>query len=187
MPYKPLTEKCDAYRLLFDFLARKFEIDLKQTLRDRSCLIISTNKDDKVWNIFLSDKGTWEVIRKYKQLESATALGLKIAEIYKNSKKIVLTLAGILFFSKFAKRAKVFVNDIGEQIFLYGKDIFKKSIVKIIYPPKGSRFVFVFNKYNDCLGLGRLLFSPARFKYIANQKVAVKNIVDLGIYLRQGY
>ncbi|WP_456471820.1 NIP7 pre-PUA domain-containing protein [Methanocaldococcus sp.] len=62
------------------------------------------------------------------------------------------------------------VNEKGETLFLYGRDIFKKSILEI----KGSGRLAVFNKNREFLGIG------------IKEGDIIKNVKDKGWYLREG-
>ena len=66
------------------------------------------------------------------------------------------------------KLPRVFVNQKAEQLFLYGRDIFMKSIVK----GKKSGTVLVCNEKGEPLGIGKF------------EGETLKNVVDLGFYLR---
>ena len=64
---------------------------------------------------------------------------------------------------------EVIVNEMAEKAFTYGKDILEKSIVK---KQVSSGIVIIRNINGDILGLGKF------------EGKIVKNIIDLGFYLR---
>lgn len=71
---------------------------------------------------------------------------------------------------------KVFVNDKAENLFLCGRDIFGKSIVKA-NADKG--FVLVQNEKDENLGYGKVVADIG-----LKDKAVVKNLLDKGSYLR---
>ena len=87
------------------------------------------------------------------------------------------------------RRSIIVINDWGERLVLYGRDVLAGSIIDI-YPPiyKGSNVIIV-NRNFEFIGIGKSLYS---FKEIMKlrennpQKVVVKNKRDLGWYLRRG-
>ncbi|HDD05089.1 MAG TPA: hypothetical protein ENF51_01195 [Candidatus Aenigmarchaeota archaeon] len=65
---------------------------------------------------------------------------------------------------------RVFVDDHAEQLFLYGRDVFLRSIIK---KEAEEGIVIVCNKRGEPLGFGKF------------EKRLIKNIADLGMYLRE--
>jgi ribosome biogenesis protein Nip4 len=88
---------------------------------------------------------------------------------------------GLLRVMTEGKANRVIVGEKTEWLFVCGRDVFKGGIVTIIGTPHDGDHVLVLNRYSECLGFGRLQSHP-------NQKkgdVAVKNILDLGDFLRR--
>ncbi|MGQ4834542.1 MAG: hypothetical protein ACP6IS_11695 [Candidatus Asgardarchaeia archaeon] len=173
-----------------NFAIKHFAISPKQLIRIKEELIELipvTNKKKVILGI--TSQELKQFLANEKKLRKISSAGFTLAtiEFTQTTPKINLSLAGILFLSKLSVKAKVFVNTFGEQVFLYGKDLFKKSIDKIIKPPKGSKLVFIFNSYGECIGLGKLVKPVSLFKKANANEIIVKNLKDLGIYLRQGY
>ncbi len=67
-------------------------------------------------------------------------------------------------------------------LFICGRDIFKKGIVKGDNLKKGD-YTLILNKHNECLGFGKITCN-LRGTVDAN-KVVVKNILDIGDFLRR--
>lgn len=89
----------------------------------------------------------------------------------KNKIKFSISLEGMSLISKDIAKNYVVVNKKGETLFLYGRDIFKSSILEI----NGGGKVAVFNKNKELLGIG---------SYGGGD--IIKNIIDKGWYLRKG-
>ncbi len=88
-----------------------------------------------------------------------------------NKIKFSMSLEGMSLISKDITKNYVVVNKKGETLFLYGRDVFKSSILEI----NGGGKVAVFNKNKELLGIG---------SYGGGD--IIKNIIDKGWYLRKG-
>jgi ribosome biogenesis protein Nip4 len=78
---------------------------------------------------------------------------------------------------------KVIVDENTEWLFICGRDIFQKGILKTEGVKRKGDHTLVLNTHGECLGFGRLVFDLN--KKVAGQQVAVKNISDLGDFLRR--
>jgi len=81
-----------------------------------------------------------------------------------------------------SKANKLVVDKKTAWLFICGRDIFKQGILKV----KGSRkgdYTLILNEHNECLGFGKIMCN-LREESDAN-KVAVKNILDIGDFLRR--
>jgi ribosome biogenesis protein Nip4 len=76
---------------------------------------------------------------------------------------------------------KVVVNKKTEWLFICGRDVFKRGIVKIIGPARKGDHVLVLNSYDECLGFGRIVSDLSS----EEESVAIKNISDIGDFLRR--
>ncbi|ADG12793.1 Protein of unknown function UPF0113 [Methanocaldococcus infernus ME] len=85
-------------------------------------------------------------------------------------RKFKLSLEGFTLLSNNIVNNYCIVNEKAESLFLYGRDIFKSSILEI----KGSGRLAIFNKNREFLGVGY------------KEKDIIKNIKDKGWYLREG-
>ncbi len=75
----------------------------------------------------------------------------------------------------------VVVDEKTEWLFICGRDVFKRGITGMKGSAKGGDYVLVLNKNNETLGYGRV---TCVFDEV-NKGVAVKNILDLGDFLRR--
>ncbi len=108
--------------------------------------------------------------------------GLKVGEV--GSRRFRFSLEGAFYLVKKNKK-KVFVNEKGEMLFLYGRDIFAESVIDATKDVKENDIVFVCNTKGDILGIGRARFDAERMKEVAKGRVVVENLVDRGEYLRK--
>ncbi len=137
------------------------------------------------YKIFVVERDKKEVYVATKEIHSLNSklnfkhLGIKIGEI---GKRLRLTLEGAYLIVK--NRKRVFVNETGEMLFLYGRDIFASSIIKTDRDVKENDIVFVCNKDGDILGIGRSRYDGARIKDVEKDRVVIENLVDRGEYIR---
>jgi len=91
-----------------------------------------------------------------------------------------------------AKRNLVKITGKSEKLFLYGRDLFAKSIVDAHLPLLRNHYIIVINKDNEYVGLGIAtrnilsLYDLDKLKTIDPDLVLIKNYIDLGWYLRKG-
>jgi len=105
--------------------------------------------------------------------------GVKLGEI---GRRFRFSLEGTFWLLK-NNRNRLWVNKRGEMLFLYGRDIFAGSVERTAEFSENST-VFVCNKHNDVLGIGRSRYSSDKLKSLPEDKVFVENLVDRGEYLR---
>ncbi len=143
---KTLKEDFDVDESFFSFLKRK-------------AIIVSSGRKE----VFITNRKVYNVLRKIGEVYIA---GLYIGEIKR--KKFIPSLELAYILKKYTKK-KIYVNDKSEQLFLYGRDVFKEGIIK--GRVKGK--CLVLNRFGDVLGIGD-----------SNNNI-VKNIADRGLYLRK--
>jgi ribosome biogenesis protein Nip4 len=79
------------------------------------------------------------------------------------------------------KANKIIVDKKTEWLFICGRDIFKQGIMKIMGPRRKGDYTLILNQHSECLGFGRILHNLDE----ARKGVAIKNISDLGDFLRR--
>jgi ribosome biogenesis protein Nip4 len=78
---------------------------------------------------------------------------------------------------------KVVVDKKTAWLFICGRDIFQKGIVKVQGSRRKGDATLILNEYNECLGFGRI--SGGLNEDETN--VAVRNILDVGDFLRREF
>ncbi len=66
-------------------------------------------------------------------------------------------------------------------LFICGRDVFREGIVKLIGSKRRGDITLVMNEFNECLGFGMITANLEE----ESGKVAVRNIVDVGDFLRR--
>ncbi len=80
------------------------------------------------------------------------------------------------------KANKLVVDRKTAWLFICGRDIFKKGILKADNLKKGD-ITLIMNEHNECLGFGKMMINLR--EEIDLNKTAVKNILDIGDFLRR--
>lgn len=134
-------------------------------------------KEGEKKEVYMLSKDLWEFL-KNNRIEFTSA-GIKIGEV---GKRLRLTVEGAFWLVK--RRKRVWVNEKGEMLFLYGRDLFASSIVKV-EDFKENEVVFVCNRDNDIIGIGKARFDSDKIRYVEKDRVVIDNLVDRGEYIRR--
>ena len=151
-------------RIIEDFI-RKFDSNLSF---DKNLIIQKKNR------FFLLSK----VMKKY------TSSNFFYCGLYLGTKKGKSFFPSFLLLSMIAKNAmnKIIVDKKTAWLFICGRDVFKKGIINGKNFRKGD-YSLVLNERNECLGFGEMLINL--YAEIDLNKVALKNILDIGDFLRR--
>ncbi len=145
-------------------LGSEFEVDIKDILKNKTLLMTLEGRRE----IYIT---TSEVKRVLGAMErDPYSVGLYIGEV-KNG-KFFLGLEGANLIAPYTKK-KVVVNKSAEQLVLYGRDVFSKSVVDFSTCRQNEKCLLV-NSSGEPLGIGLV------------EKDMVKNLMDRGWYLRKG-
>lgn len=78
---------------------------------------------------------------------------------------------------------KVVVDKKAAWLFICGRDIFQKGISAVHGSRKKGDHILVLNEFGECLGFGKIVCGLG--EEVKNTEVAVKNILDIGDFLRR--
>lgn len=78
---------------------------------------------------------------------------------------------------------RIVVDKKAAWLFICGRDIMSKSIVKIFGSAKKHSNVLVINEFNECLGFGRIVGNLS--DGAMNKEIVVRNVSDVGDFLRR--
>ncbi len=68
-------------------------------------------------------------------------------------------------------------------LFICGRDVLRKSIIRVQGPCKKDTNTLVFNEFSECLGFGRIV-EKLRDSVVSDE-IVVRNILDIGDFLRR--
>ena len=107
------------------------------------------------------------------------------AGVYLGMKEERTFVPGFNLLSMIAKTQanKTVVNKKTEWLFVCGRDVFKKGIVKTTGLWRKGKYTLVLNEFGECLGYGRILCNLVEKR--SKQKTVVKNLLDIGHFLRR--
>jgi ribosome biogenesis protein Nip4 len=75
------------------------------------------------------------------------------------------------------------VDDKTAWLFIVGRDVFKRGIVKVTGSGRKGNVTLIVNRYGECLGFGKIMHNLD--KNVQKDSVAVKNVSDIGDFLRR--
>jgi len=81
------------------------------------------------------------------------------------------------------KANKLVVDDKTAWLFVCGRDVFKRGILKVSGSIKKGDYTLIVNRHGECLGFGRILCKLD--EEIDKNRVVVKNVSDIGDFLRR--
>jgi ribosome biogenesis protein Nip4 len=88
---------------------------------------------------------------------------------------------GLLNLITATEAKRVFVDKKTEWLFICGRDVFAEGITKTSGTARKWDYVLVLNSHGECLGFGRVVGDLERKR----ARVAVKNLLDIGDFLRR--
>ena len=81
------------------------------------------------------------------------------------------------------KANKIMVDEKTAWLFICGRDVFKRGILKVMGSKRKGDYTLIVNEHDECLGFGKILRNMNKVK--DENKVIVKNISDIGDFLRR--
>jgi ribosome biogenesis protein Nip4 len=78
---------------------------------------------------------------------------------------------------------RVVVDGKAAWLFICGRDVLKKSVLRVYGLGKKNTNTLVLNEFDECLGFGRIVGSLSRAA--EDNEVSVRNVSDIGDFLRR--
>jgi len=79
--------------------------------------------------------------------------------------------------------SRVIVDGRTAWLFICGRDIFGRGVVKVQGSAKNNMNILVFNEFSECLGFGRIVGNLTETSNF--EQIVVRNVLDLGDFLRR--
>jgi ribosome biogenesis protein Nip4 len=76
---------------------------------------------------------------------------------------------------------KIILNKKAAWLFICGRDVLPKGIVKVMGSQRKGDFTLILNEYGECLGFGMIAADLDK----EGQEVAIQNVLDVGDFLRR--
>jgi ribosome biogenesis protein Nip4 len=129
---------------------------------------------DKAGRSFLLNEALLKVVRK-DFYYAGTYLGkVKNGKFFPSFNLLTMLAKG--------EANKIVVEKKAAWLFICGRDIFRKGILAVRGSRKKGDHTLVLNEFGECLGFGKIISS---LDAAAKTEVAVKNISDVGDFLRR--
>ena len=78
---------------------------------------------------------------------------------------------------------KITVDEKTEWLFIVGRDVFKRGILKASGSKSKGAYTLIMNRHGECLGFGRILCNLDDCK--CEHKIVARNVSDIGDFLRR--
>jgi len=187
--FKRLAEKMITFRLstqeelkfIQNAIDKLFGEKIAEKFIQNKHLIIGEGK----WKeIFLVSDKMITILEAMANKKQPYSLGMQIGELDKN-KKFKLSLEAVFEIVKFTSHL-IKLTAKGAQTILYGRNISFSQVDKICYDDaKEGDYTILLDENGFPIGLGKILHDLAKMQLI-RFKICIKNIIDLGWYLRKG-
>ena len=139
---------------------------------------ISLNSDfivKKGGRYFLLDKALLKIARK-NFFYAGTYLGkVKNGKFFPSFNLLAMLAKG--------EANKIVVDKKAAWLFICGRDVFQQGILAVRDSRKKGDHTLVLNEFDECLGFGKIIGS---LDEAVKTEVAVKNVSDIGDFLRRG-
>jgi ribosome biogenesis protein Nip4 len=170
----------EEHKLIQNAIDRLFGEKIAGQFIQNKHLIIGEGK----WKeIFLVSDKMINILEAIADKKQPYSLGMQIGELDKN-KKFKLSLEAVFELDKFTSK-RIQLTTKGAQTILYGRNISFSAIDKILYETKKGDYIILLDENGFPIGVGKILHDLSKMQQ--NQfKICIKNIMDLGWYLRKG-
>ena len=170
----------EEHKLIQNAIDRLFGEKIADKLIQNKHLIIGEGK----WKeIFLISDKMIKILEAIADKKQPYSLGMQIGELDKN-KKFKLSLEAVFEIVKFTSH-KIQLTAKGAQTILYGRNISFSQVDKICYNARKGDYVILLDENGFPIGLGKILHDLTKMQQ-DKFKICIKNIMDLGWYLRKG-
>ncbi len=176
------SDRINAFLSIFNTSFRELVV----ILDIQSPLLIYKEEENGLRTLYLVDKKQYSLIYKLVRTSSVkiTHAGMYLGVLKSTDFIPSLHLGSVLARKKIAKNNLVWIDEHASKLYTYGRDVFGCSITK--KSPGAFRenmWVLVMDNHDEFLGWGRLL---ASLESIEDQckKPVIKNMLDIGMYLR---
>ncbi len=167
--------------MVWSSLERWFGRRLVEALENRGEMYVASNRWAEVYLVPPEQVELVGLLAMSTGLHPYSA-GLFLGYLEGGEYKPSLPLAHLV--ARHAERGLITVSEKAAKLFLYGRDLFSGSITSYRGPLERGGLVVVLNPRGEALGYGVVVAAP--HEWSSESVVAVRNVRDLGWYLRRG-
>lgn len=176
--YRAVTS--EEYKIIKTQVTKSFNIKEFETIITPSEMIIGIGN----WKeVFLVSNQLIGIFHEFKDYRNPYFIGIHFGDI--NRDKFRISLEGISLISEYVEE-KTILNDSGEKKVIYGRDLSKQDIHYIPTHIQKDELSILINEKKEVLALGKYLFKKEEIELLNNTQKIIKNIIDIGWYLRKG-
>ncbi len=163
-----------------------FDVDVTELLSPYSELLFCSGLFTEVYLVSSELLGVVDVLRRSGRVPYC--VGVYVGRFRGREPYLIpSTMLANTVFSRLGRYVStVVVSDDGLKPFLYGRDILKTSVVKVYPKLRRNGIVFVVGSDGYVYGVGISLVDDLMIKDLRSNDVVVKNVFDVGWYLRGG-
>ena len=164
-----------------DYFKKTFFINISNELNKYDIFIF----DSKIFFLTKSNNTFKSLILMSSHFSTyMLSLGLYFGSFMQKG-EIKLSLEGFCIFAKLIKKSYIVLNEAGEQMFLYGKNILYEGLSHFKSPIRKNKLLYVFNKNHECIGIAKSVVSDTfLFKNKDLHVLVARNLYDKGLYIR---
>jgi 60S ribosome subunit biogenesis protein NIP7 len=142
------------------------------------CKYSGPGEDTSTVDVYIASKTLEDVLQILKHPVEIITIGVHSFRV----KKKVLPLLGFVSiirrYGLMPIKGYAIVNEKGEKLFLYGRDVFSNNIIELKEPGCRQGYIMVLNMYKEPLGWGKIRRG--------HDTIYIQNVIDAGWYLRSG-
>jgi 60S ribosome subunit biogenesis protein NIP7 len=140
------------------------------------CILIKDGSSTKIREVYLISESAGELAISVKPAHAGILIG-------RLGNRLSLTLEGAgIVYRAGCKVPFVTVNENGERLVLYGRDVFGQSIIDASIDIRANQNLVILNNKLEVIAIGRARYpNPLLFK---QDSITVMNLLDVGYYLR---
>lgn len=176
----------DLRRKILSDLLSIFQHDVTTLLKPYDKILICSGLFSEVY--LVSDPLLKAVQTLWKVGRNPYCVGIYVGRLRGRKQHLIpSTMLAYAVFSKLGTYTNsVVVSDDGLKPFLYGRDVLKASVIKVYPKLMPNHYTFIVGTDGQLYGFGISATDEEGLKRLKDDEVVVKNVFDVGWYLRGG-
>jgi len=175
-------------KLIIDTIDRSFGMGVANKVLNSGTLVIIDNRNKIVYKMSKALHQTVKYLERSLNLLKIPkfhSFGLSIG--FFKGEQFLIGIEMIRDIAKYSNKIVV-VTSKGEQLFLYGRNLQKRSLNRIPRQLQAGDQVIIQNMRKEAIGIGELLEDMCNLDIVSPKREVINNLNDLGTrYLRKGY
>jgi len=178
----------DEEKLIIDTIDRSFGMGVANKVLKPGTLVLIENRYKIVYKLSKALQQTVKCLElsfNLLKIPKFHSFGLSVGVF--RGEQFLIGIEMIRDLAKYSNKI-VEVTAKGEQLFLYGRNLQKRSLNKIPRQLRAGERVIIQNMRKEAIGIGELLEDVFNLDTVSPKREVINNLIDLGTrYLRKGY